>query len=125
MNSTGHNRRQLLKGGAALAGLALAGVRPASAAEAAVGIPNPGFYDPEFTDKLWPEHSVHPAFRITAMADLLGIITPNRLAFAGTHRDLTPNIDAHKHTLLVHGLVDRPMTFTMEDLRRLPSVSRV
>jgi sulfane dehydrogenase subunit SoxC len=36
-----------------------------------------------------------------------------------------PAIDPAAHHLLVHGLVDRPLVFTMGDLQRLPSVSRV
>jgi hypothetical protein len=30
-----------------------------------------------------------------------------------------------KHTLMIHGLVDQPLTFTMDDLKRFPSVSRL
>src|SRR5678810_1309598 len=30
-----------------------------------------------------------------------------------------------EHTLMIHGLVDRPLTFTMDDLKRLPSVTRL
>jgi len=26
---------------------------------------------------------------------------------------------------MIHGLVDRPLTFTMDDLKRLPSVTRL
>jgi sulfane dehydrogenase subunit SoxC len=126
MGSTGHSRRQLLKGGAALAGLALAGVRSASAAQPATGtMPDPGLYDPNFTEKFWEEKSAHPEGRRSPLSEQLGILTPNRVTFTTNHRNLTPNINAREHTLLVHGLVDRPMTFTMEDLRRLPSVSRV
>ena len=36
-----------------------------------------------------------------------------------------PNIDPSKHTPTIHGMVDRPVTLTMEDIKRLPSVSRV
>ena len=36
-----------------------------------------------------------------------------------------PDIDPKQHTLTIHGLVDRPLTFTMEDLKRLPSVTRL
>jgi len=36
-----------------------------------------------------------------------------------------PDIDPRQHTLTIHGLVDRPLTFTMEDLKRLPSVTRL
>ncbi|PYR75971.1 MAG: hypothetical protein DMF87_19180, partial [Acidobacteria bacterium] len=34
-------------------------------------------------------------------------------------------IDPRQHTLTVHGVMDRPLTFTMEDLKRLPSVTRL
>ena len=30
-----------------------------------------------------------------------------------------------EHRLLIHGMVDRPLIFTMEELKRLPSVSRI
>jgi sulfane dehydrogenase subunit SoxC len=36
-----------------------------------------------------------------------------------------PTIDPAKHKLLVHGLTDRDLVFTVADLERLPSVSRI
>jgi sulfane dehydrogenase subunit SoxC len=36
-----------------------------------------------------------------------------------------PTIDPSKHELLLHGLVARPLVFTLDALRRLPSVSRI
>ncbi len=41
------------------------------------------------------------------------------------HVNGIPDIDPQKHRLLLHGMVDRPLTFTMEEIRRLPSISRV
>ena len=127
MSSTGNKRRQFLKGGAALAGLALAGVRPASAATPAEGPmasgTDPGFWDPNFTEKLWG--SEHPDGRSTPIGEQLGIITPAEKHFATNHRNPTPNINAHEHAFLIHGMVNHPMIFTMADLRRLPSVSRI
>ena len=35
-----------------------------------------------------------------------------------------PSIDPEKHQLLIHGLVERPLIFSLADLKRLPSVSR-
>jgi len=35
-----------------------------------------------------------------------------------------PNIDPARHSLIIHGMVDRPMKYTMADLMRFPSVSR-
>jgi sulfane dehydrogenase subunit SoxC len=36
-----------------------------------------------------------------------------------------PDVDPKEHRLMIHGLVDRPLTFTMDDLKRLPSVTRL
>ena len=58
------------------------------------------------------------------LQDLDGIITPNGLFYERHHGGI-PAIDPAQHRLMVHGLVDRPMIFTMEDLRRFPSESRI
>jgi len=55
----------------------------------------------------------------------MGIITPTSLSFMDEHGYEIPDIDPRQHTLTIQGMVDRPMTFTMEDLLRLPSVSRI
>ncbi|MBN8734534.1 MAG: sulfite dehydrogenase [Acidobacteria bacterium] len=60
----------------------------------------------------------------TPLADTEGMITPASLHFERHHAGV-PEIDPAKHTLLVHGLVERPTVFTLEDLKRLPSVSRI
>jgi sulfane dehydrogenase subunit SoxC len=60
----------------------------------------------------------------TPLGDLDGIITPNGL-FYERHHGGVPTIDPEQHRLMLHGLVDRPMIFTMEDIRRFPSQSRI
>ena len=60
----------------------------------------------------------------TPLQDLRGIITPSALHFERHHAGV-PDIDPSTHHLLIHGLVDRPLVLTMDDLRRLPSVSRI
>src|ERR1700692_3934406 len=60
----------------------------------------------------------------TPLQDLDGIITPNGL-FYERHHGGVPTIDPDQHRLMLHGLVDRPLIFTMEDLRRFPSQSRI
>jgi len=60
----------------------------------------------------------------TPLQDLDGIITPNGL-FYERHHGGVPTIDPAQHRLMVHGLVDRPLIFTVEDIRRFPSVSRI
>lgn len=60
----------------------------------------------------------------TPLQDLYGILTPASLHFERHHAGV-PRINPEHHELLLHGLVERPLIFTMEDLRRLPSVSRI
>src|SRR5882757_3143621 len=60
----------------------------------------------------------------TPLQDLDGIITPNGL-FYERHHGGVPSIDPAQHRLMLHGLVDRPLIFTMDDLRRFPSQSRI
>lgn len=64
-----------------------------------------------------PSHSLAPIHR------LHGIITPSALHFERHHNGV-PLIDPTRHRLLLHGLVDRPTMFTMDELMRFPSVSR-
>src|SRR5262249_40190295 len=62
----------------------------------------------------------------TPLQDQVGIITPSALHFIGTHRGaLVPEIDPRTYRFLIHGMVDRPLEFTLDDLKRFPSVSRV
>jgi len=60
----------------------------------------------------------------TPLQDLDGIFTPNGL-FYERHHGGVPTIDPAQHRLMVHGLVDRPLIFTMDDIRRFPSESHV
>ena len=52
-----------------------------------------------------------------------GIITPNGLVYERHHAG-TPDIDPATHKLVIHGMVRQPLSFSMEDLERYPSVSR-
>jgi len=55
---------------------------------------------------------------------LFGIITPSGLHFERHHQGWW-DIDPSQHRFMVNGLVKRPRVFTMDDLMRLPSVSRI
>jgi sulfane dehydrogenase subunit SoxC len=60
------------------------------------------------------------------LQDSVGVITPSSLHyFATTRGAYLPDIDPQQHTLMIHGLVDRPLTFTMDELKRFPSVTRL
>jgi sulfane dehydrogenase subunit SoxC len=61
---------------------------------------------------------------LTPLQDLSGTITPADLHFERHHAGV-PTIDPSKHTLLIHGLVDRPTTFTVDDIKRFPQVTRI
>ena len=60
----------------------------------------------------------------TPLQDLTGTITPSDLVFERHHSGV-PAIDPAKHRLVVHGLVDRSMSFSVDDIRRFPSLTRV
>ncbi len=60
----------------------------------------------------------------TPLGALDGIITPSGL-FYERHHGGVPVIDPAQHRLMLHGLVKTPIIFTMDDLRRFPSVSKI
>src|SRR5450755_621215 len=60
----------------------------------------------------------------TPLQDLDGIITPNGL-FYERHHGGVPTIDPAQHRLMLHGLVDKPLIFTMDDIRRFHSESHI
>jgi sulfane dehydrogenase subunit SoxC len=64
------------------------------------------------------------AVAFTPLQNLFGIITPSGLHFERHHAGV-PNIDPGQHRLMVHGLVRNPRIYTMDDLMRFPSVSRI
>ena len=55
---------------------------------------------------------------------LNGTITPNGLHFVISHSG-NPDIDPGTHRLVIHGLVSRPLVFTLDTLSRYPMVSRM
>ncbi len=55
---------------------------------------------------------------------LSGMITPSSLHFERHHAGV-PEINPDHHQLLIHGMVERPLTFTLPDLLRFPQVSRI
>ena len=53
-----------------------------------------------------------------------GMITPSGLHFERSHSGI-PDIDPDQHRLDIHGLVRRPLVFTLEALHRYPMQSRI
>ena len=141
MKSKRPDRRGFLKQSAALAGMAVGVAAPASAQMPAE--PHQLHATPELnaygerskfvTSKRVPVMERHSpddfglTFHVnTPLQDSLGIITPSSLFYVATHRgSYIPEIDPREHRLMIHGMVDRPLTFTMDELKHLPYVSRV
>jgi sulfane dehydrogenase subunit SoxC len=59
----------------------------------------------------------------TPLQDSVGTVTPSSLHYERHHAGI-PTIDPAQHRLVIHGMVDRPLSLTIAEIRRLPSVSR-
>ena len=78
----------------------------------------------------WPSKEVKPvtllddegrAVRIrTPVMDLEGLITPTNLHYTVQHFDVPEVVPTDKWSLTIEGEVKNPVTFSFEDLRRLP-----
>ena len=124
------SRRQLLQIGAAVGGSLLAGQKT-SALE-----PNPrklgeplGPYSersPFEKAVRWRRESKTPetGSSFTPLHDSVGGVTPSALHYERHHSGV-PTIDPARHRLVIHGMVDRPLSVTTTDIRRLPSVTRL
>ena len=60
----------------------------------------------------------------TPLQGLFGIITPSGLHFERHHQGWV-DIDPSRHRFMINGLVKNPKVYTMDDLMRMPSVSRI
>ncbi len=69
-----------------------------------------------------PNDDDNPAWSFTPLQALHGTMTPNSLFFERHHAGI-PAIDPSVHRLMVHGMVEQPLIFTMDDIKRFPSSS--
>jgi sulfane dehydrogenase subunit SoxC len=94
-------------------GITTAPIEPRSRFEAKVArtLTNPDG-EPRTQHARTPHHLLH------------GTMTPNQLHFTIVHTG-SPDIDPDKHRLVIHGLVRRPLIFTLEALSRYPMQSRM
>ena len=123
MGSNRSGRRQFLKS-AALAGLG------AGAAQVASGQSAGSQAQPKDTHAHGePSPLAAPAGRgvtrsithttlYTPVGESVGIITPASLHFMQAPSRL-PNIDPAKYSLTIHGMVDRPLMLSLDDLKHL------
>jgi sulfane dehydrogenase subunit SoxC len=75
-------------------------------------------------DVEWLTASRESSVNFTPLHELDGIITPNGLCFERHHGGAT-RLNPHDYRLMINGLVDKPLIFTLEDLKRMPRVNRV
>jgi len=139
MKSKKPGRRQFLKKGAVLAGAAMGAMQSAKGQTGASDLIDGRIEGTKYVTAYGErsrfeqarsqrihdyEKEPFPAKKLTPLQDSVGIITPSPMHFVADHY-VPPDIDPSTHRLMIHGMVDRPLIFTMEDLKRLPSVSRV
>jgi len=123
------SRRQLLRMGAAMGGGLLAGQQTVLGWDTPgkLGIPlGPyGERSPFERSVRWRRDSKTPetGSSFTPLQDSVGTLTPSALHYERHHAGI-PTIDPAQHRLVVHGMVDRPLSLSMADIRRLPSVTR-
>jgi sulfane dehydrogenase subunit SoxC len=133
------DRRAFLRGGAALAGAVMGYTVVGSAAADPLqeqpwslepGAISPSYEKPSrFEEKVArtlsnPKGEARTQHARTPHHLINGTITPNGLHFTIVHAG-TPDIDPDKHRLVIHGLVKRPLEFTLDALARYPMVSRM
>jgi sulfane dehydrogenase subunit SoxC len=75
-------------------------------------------------DVSWLTASPDSSVNFTPLHELDGIITPSGLCFERHHGGIA-EIDPANHRLMIHGLVEKPLVFTMEDIRRMPRQNHV
>ena len=129
-NSKRTNRRNILRMGAAAVGGGLLSVRKVMAAETpgSLGTPLGPYGDRSPYEKAvrFTRQSKTPetGSSFTPLADAVGTLTPSSLHYERHHAGI-PNIDPARHRLVIHGMVDRPLSLSVADIRRLPSVTRI
>ena len=134
-------RRQFLKQGSAMltGAAASAALAPGASAQNLAGEPWERVYGAPFTGYGERSRFEQPVMRhvlrpygdlapgsgatLSPIESLEGIITPSSLHSIRSHSG-TPDIDPRRHQMILHGLVARPLRFSVEALSRYPMVTR-
>ena len=136
LSSFDHQTRRTLLGGIALSAMAIVQTACGKAVQALTPVVPTAYPDP--TKEVGPlagevgtrspfEKLVKKPSDISSrspLQDFYGTITPSDLHFERHHAGV-PAIDPQRYELLIHGMVDKPMVFSLADLKRFPSVSRI
>lgn len=70
-------------------------------------------------DVEWLTVSRESSVNFTPLHALDSFITPSGLAFE-RHHGGAPDVDPQHYRLMINGLVDKPLVFTLDDLKRMP-----
>jgi len=142
-NSKVPSRRTFLKGAVAVGG-AVAGTTAARAAgepvilekqpwnselgpgvdAAPYGVPSPLENEVVRRNVEWLTADTVSSINFTPLHELDGIITPNGLCFERQHSGVA-EVDPAAHRLMINGLVETPLVFTMQDLMRFPRENHI
>lgn len=138
------SRRSILKGSLAVGGaLATGGLARAQEGDPAIlekqdwnlylgdgvdvnpyGVPSS--YEADVVRRSVPWLTADPisSINFTPLHELDGIITPNGLCFERHHGGVA-DVDPAEYRLMIHGMVDKPLVFTLDDLMRFPRENHV
>ncbi|MEL6736616.1 MAG: sulfite dehydrogenase [Pseudomonadota bacterium] len=144
-NEQAVSRRALLKAGLATGGAAVLGATSARAAATGdpailelnewtqtlgVGVDEAPYGSPsQFESEVvrrhvaWLTADVQSSVNFTPLHALDGIITPNGLCFERHHGGVA-EVDPADYRLMINGLVERELVFTLDDLKRFPRENR-
>src|SRR5262249_24531582 len=128
-NSKRTSRRQILRMGAAAVGGGLLAQQNGLAIETPGELGTPlgpyGERSPYEKAVRWTRQSKTPetGSSFTPLQDSLGTLTPSSLHYERHHSGI-PTIDPARHRLVIHGMVDRPLSLSVADIRRLLSITR-
>ena len=123
------SRRDLLAGAAGAVGAAAVGGNDDVAAQrldsmTAPGPPSSGLGHRSPHVQLSRVRTPRGTSSRTPLQDLHGTITPADLHFERHHAGI-PDVDPSTYRLLLHGLVDHPTVYTLDDLKRFPASSQI
>lgn len=129
------NRRTMLRGGLFAAGLGVAQAADSIGADAPEWMKTPGRSFSAYGMPAKSQDKVQRTFTAAAGRPgtgvsrtpvhlLEGTITPNGLHFERHHNGI-PDIDPTRHELVIHGMVNRPLAFSVETLMRYPMETHV
>ena len=74
-------------------------------------------------DVSWLTASPQSSVSFTPLHEIDGVITPNGLCFERHHSGIA-EVNPADYRLMLHGMVEKPLIFTLDDIKRMPRVNR-